>query len=427
MTSFSDIFRRFFIKNTFFTNVSILLLGTAIAQLFTIITAPLLSRLYSPEYFGGLAFIISMVSIFTVVANLRLELAIVLPKYLKTSQIIFIISFLINSSFAIIIGVLLYFTKDRFSLAFNFDLEFKYIVALIALVFFNSNFNAFTYFNIRIKEFKNNSVSTVIRSLFTNIFQVVFGILSPSIMGLLIGQIIGRFMAICFFIFKGLRTKLFTNISISKKKTLYVLKRYKSFPLFSAPQALINSLSTNIPVFILSFFFSPYIVGLYWFTERLLKMPTTFLGSSIRQVFFQKVSHDVNNNKSVFSNYKKISLYLLVLGLVPVVLLFVYGTQLFEFVFGNEWGEAGLYAPWLAIAWFSALSIFPAVVLIQIYDFQKFYLFYELLLALFKVCALLIGAFLKLPILAIALYSIIILLFNLFLVTNIAMKIRFLK
>ncbi len=422
-----ELYKLISIRNTFLTNVSILILGTTIAQLFTVITSPILSRLYSPEQFGGLGFIISIVSVFTVIANLRLELAIALPKFVKTSQTVFIVVFFINSTFAMVLGGLLYFTKGHFSLIFNFELELKYVFAIIALVFLNSNFNAFTYFNVWAKEFKTNSVSTVIRSIFTNTFQVILGILSPSILGLLIGQVLGRALANYYFISKGLGTKFFANISLSKRKTSYVLKKYKSFPLFSTPQAFINSLSLNSPILILGYFFSPSIIGFYWFSERLLKTPINFISSSVRQVFLQKASNDINNKTPVFAYYKKITLSLFSLGIVPIIILSIYGAPIFAFLFGEEWATAGVYSAWIGIGWFGILLNSPSVVLIQIYDFQRFYLFYESLLSIFKVLALIVGGLANNPLISISYYSLVTVIFNVFLVITVGLKIKLLE
>jgi O-antigen/teichoic acid export membrane protein len=407
--------------------VSILFVGTTVAQALTVAASPFLSRLYTPEQFGGLGFIVSIISIFTVIANLRFELVIALPKFIRISQTILLLVFFINSIFVLVLGGLLYFTKDYFSLIFNFELELKYIFAIIALVFLNSNFNAITYFNAWAKEFKTNSLSNVIRSLFTNIFQVMFGVLSPSIFGLLFGQILGRVFAIYYFISKGLRAKLFTSISISKRKTSYVLKKYKSFPLLSTPQAFINSLSLNSPIFILGYFFSAPIVGFYWFSERLLKIPINFLSSSVRQVFLQKASNDFNNKLPVFAQYKNVTFFLFLLGVVPVIILFIYGAPMFAFIFGEEWATAGSYSAWIGIAWFGILLNSPSVVLIQIYDFQRFYLFYESLLSIFKVIALIIGGLVNNPLISISYYSLVTVIFNVLLIIIVGTKVKALE
>ena len=67
-------------KNTFVYGVSLLLGGTAGAQMLTVLAAPLLTRLYSSEDFGLLSVYTSLLALIGVVSSLRYELAIPLPE-----------------------------------------------------------------------------------------------------------------------------------------------------------------------------------------------------------------------------------------------------------------------------------------------------------------------------------------------------------
>ena len=61
-------------------HVSTLLSGTVIAQLLALVTAPLISRLYSPTEIGVYTLFTSVVATVVAVAGLRYDLGIVLPK-----------------------------------------------------------------------------------------------------------------------------------------------------------------------------------------------------------------------------------------------------------------------------------------------------------------------------------------------------------
>lgn len=54
--------------------------GSAVAQGFTMLTMPILSRIYSPNNFGILSIFISVTSILIPLSSLRYYLAIALPK-----------------------------------------------------------------------------------------------------------------------------------------------------------------------------------------------------------------------------------------------------------------------------------------------------------------------------------------------------------
>ncbi len=67
-------------SSSFTTDVLKLVTGTTFAQVITILASPLLTRLYGPEAFGFLALFTSITSIIGVIACMRYELAIMLPK-----------------------------------------------------------------------------------------------------------------------------------------------------------------------------------------------------------------------------------------------------------------------------------------------------------------------------------------------------------
>ena len=67
-------------SSSFAADVLKLVTGTTIAQVITILAAPAITRLYSPEAFEILAIFTSITSILGVIACLRYEMAIMLPK-----------------------------------------------------------------------------------------------------------------------------------------------------------------------------------------------------------------------------------------------------------------------------------------------------------------------------------------------------------
>ena len=66
-------------QNGFVRSAGILVGGTAGAQALTVLALPLLTRIYSPEEFSLLAIYVAMLTMLSVVACLRLEIAIPLP------------------------------------------------------------------------------------------------------------------------------------------------------------------------------------------------------------------------------------------------------------------------------------------------------------------------------------------------------------
>ena len=105
------------------------------------------------------------------------------------------------------------------------------------------------------------------------------------------------------------------------------------------------------------FLFDKEILGLYDFSYRMLRLPIILLGVSISQVLFKKSVDLINDKKSIYPIVRKTILMLFLLSIVPFGILFLYGSDIFGFIFGENWREAGRFSeimsPWLMMNFMS--------------------------------------------------------------------------
>lgn len=115
---------------------------------------------------------------------------------------------------------------------------------------------------------------------------------------------------------------------------------YKNFPLFSSWSTLANTISPQVPTFLLAYFYSTSVVGYFSLANQVVNMPMGLVGTAIQQVFFQKISEVKNGNSSgdmkaiVSEVYKK----LILIGIFPMILLLILGEEIFTFAFGKKTG-----------------------------------------------------------------------------------------
>src|SRR5512136_775326 len=94
-------------RSSFFTSVLKLVSGTTLAQLITILTAPIISRLFPPNAFGILSVFTSLITIVSVVICLRYEFAIVLPEKEEDAANLVGICALIALGISLLVGLFL--------------------------------------------------------------------------------------------------------------------------------------------------------------------------------------------------------------------------------------------------------------------------------------------------------------------------------
>jgi O-antigen/teichoic acid export membrane protein len=105
---------------------------------------------------------------------------------------------------------------------------------------------------------------------------------------------------------------------------------------------VLDTFSINSIVLLLSYFFSDAVTGAYSFSLRILSIPTIVIGASIGQVFFQKISEAYGNEEKITGMIVKTWKVLFMIGILPTLILFFFGEDLFKFVFGDKWAEAEL-------------------------------------------------------------------------------------
>lgn len=335
-------------KSEFSRNVLTLMTGTTIAQAIPIAISPILTRIYTPEDFGVLALFVAIVAIFGSIANGRYELAIMLPKKDEDAINIFALGFIIVSSLSLLLLVLVLLFNDYFTKLLGNDEISLWLYFVPLAVFLTGLFNLLNYFNNRKKQYKDLAKATILRAFAGAVVQLSVGFLKQGATGLISGQLVSQLIA---------NTKLLKNIikdkllltKINKIKIIALAKRYKKFPKFDMPSAIMNTASLQMPVLLLGTFFTTATVGFFSLSHRFISMPMSIIGGSIGQVFFQQ-SANVKNDKEALkkltlSTYKK----LFKLGIIPFSIITAFGDVIFAFVFGQEWIVAGEYAQVLAI------------------------------------------------------------------------------
>lgn len=395
------------VKNDFMKNVSIVMFGTIFAQIITVLIAPLLTRLYTPEDFGVLTFYISAISILGVVASFRYEITIVMPKKEKNSAALLILSSIIVVLISILTFLFLFLFKSEISTIFGMD-EFSDFYYLIPFgVLFLGLHNAMKNWNIRKEKYMRTSISNIINSGSYNITQLLLGIINPRYLGLIIGRLFGQFLAFLVMAIQIIKE----DLSVLKKScNSRVIKlnmiRYSQFPLYGMPQALFNSMSQNIVPILLLLFFNSSLVGFYSLALRMLQMPVNLIGNAFKSVFLQKSSSILNENGDLKAFYYKSIKYLVYIILPFFILIFIFGPLIFTVLFGEEWAVSGEVARWLMLWIFTVLISRPTIVLLQVLKKQKAYLFIEIIGFFIKVSLLIITALIsKSFILTIAVYS----------------------
>jgi len=378
--------------------------GSVVAQILAIILIPIITRLYTPEDYGTFSLILAITAIIAIFSSLSYQLAIMLPKEYEDAAQIVTLCFILIIFSSIITGVLFSSFASSIAGALNVPAMEQYLWCVPFLVFFTASYSVLAYWNSRRKLFGAYAVAQVTNSLTSKGVQIGMGMMSASPFNLILGIFFGYFCAICIML-KGFSKDLtfFKNTSFNKVKQLAI--RYKKFPIYTSWSTTANELSRQVPSILLTFFFNSTIVGFYSLAYQVLMLPSALIGTATAQVFFQRASEERNNGRPIKGIVQSIHQSLIIIGFLPMIIIFIIGQDLFGLIFGANWSIAGIYAKWL-IPWIFLMFISsPLTVILTILEKQELALIFDILLLVSRVISLFIGGVLGDPLLSIIIFS----------------------
>jgi O-antigen/teichoic acid export membrane protein len=351
----------------FSKSVLTLISGTTVAQAISIGISPLLSRIYSPAEFGVFGTFSAVIALIALIIGGRYEGAILLPKSDEEAANLFALSFIINiilsllSFFAVFLLSFLVPTSVKESELFNWF----YLIPLFT--FFIGLWQTVNCWYNRKKMYRGIVMYRITNSAINNTSSLSLGYMKLPVNGLVVSYMAANLLSVAVFWSQIKKDYNQYKGVISKKEMLCLAKRYKRFPLTNSLQSISDAFQVNGIIYFVNFFFDLVFVGIFSFAMRILLVPMNFAGSAMAQVFYQHASETHNSKGDLTALVKSTILKSLIIAVPILIILLLFGPQLFSFVFGEKWVEAGVYArilaPWLLLDFIRApLSQVPIIV-----------------------------------------------------------------
>lgn len=392
--------------SNFITNVLKLVSGSVASQALGILLIPIITRIYNPDDFGIFQLFMSISGILVIVSTFSYQFAIMLPKTEEDAANVTSLCTVLVIITSLLTGIVVLLIPVNIDEIFKTPGISSYLPLLSLIIFLNGMFFVQNYWLSRRTRFGVIAGSRVSNTLSTKLFQI--GLAKPGVspLGLIWGYIAGYLIADLFML-KGMKKDIQVFKKVSMKRMKEVAIQYKDFPLFSFWSSVANTISPQVPAFLLAYFYSTSVVGHFSLANQVVNLPMGIVGAAIGQVFFQRVSEVKNGNgkgdmKTIVGEvYNK----LISIGLFPMILLIILGEQIFTFAFGDGWDVAGTYVkilvPWIFLVFLSS----PITTLYNVFEKQKVWLTFSIALLVSRVIALVIGGTTGTPEFALALYS----------------------
>ena len=267
--------------------------GGIVAQVFTVLTIPIITRLYPPESYAGWALLMSVAVIFTSIAVFRYELAIVLPPTHQEAANVLAVCLLLTIITACVSALVLFFSGQwLIGKSFHGELN-HWLWSIPPLILAVGIYQVALLWCTRTEEFVWYSLSQVSLPFLTILSQIILALLGFwKSGGLILGTIIGQFASAALIVILIYRKygKLIAE-SVHGKEIKRAFLQYKNYPLYMTPYTLIGTVRDRVIYFLFANFCGKILLGFYSLSARIVNLPNSIVSSAIRPVFFQKAAN----------------------------------------------------------------------------------------------------------------------------------------
>ncbi len=380
-----------FIRNSSVRNFAKLFSANVVAQVIGLVVYPILTRMYAPEDFGLMNLFLSISGIVVIVSTAEYYNAIVLPK--KESEGVWV-AYLCTCILLLVVGVtsISVFFADEIAQAFNTPALAKYYWLLPISILINGGWNILNYWHIRHTQYSSISKYQLSQSTFSAVAKIGFGHAGMVQGGLIYSMVIAPLLSLVIRIValyrSGIKSQLLRPVW---REISAMAQRYKKFPLFSLPRSFVNMVAGQLPVLLLTPLFGAEYIG-WWSMALLLGFtPINMITRSIYQVLYQHTTVRVHEHQPIGGYFRRFTLWVVVVGIPLFGVLYWLLPELTSWFLGEGWEMTSVYLrwmlPWLLCSILTASTGFLA----DIFFKQQIGFAFEILTAILRTAAVVIG------------------------------------
>ena len=348
--------------------------GNIAAKAISVLSIPLLTRLYSPEQHGKLAVFVAIVTIIAPIMNARFPIALPLCSGEKERSNLAALCFLASVMASLVmIGILLPFHSGLASY-FNTPEITEAWPLIIMGGFLLSNYESLTMYFVSIKSYSSASKATVINSAFTEGSKVTLS-LNPSLMhyGLIYGYGLGLLCANLFMAIKTIPLIIKEKISLLDLKASS--KKFASFPQYRLPSQVLLIICTQAATLFCAANYDASTAGQLALALMAVGLPVNLIGTALSKSFYSELSTGQKiNSTQVFKTTLDIQKKLFLISIPCCLIIYYHGETLFKLFFGEAWSQSGLFASSLSLYLLFQFTSSPLIQVFNIYNNQKFFL-----------------------------------------------------
>ena len=362
------------VRSSLIGKVGIVASGTFASQLISMVTTPIVTRLFPAEQYGVMALFSSATSILGKVECLDYERAILIIEQDEDAwRMLRLCVYILLALTGIVLTACCVFDEAWFvffRIANLFPYRFVIPLGFLAI----GIYNILLQWIYRRRDYAIVPVTRFIQSISGSAVKIISGFFAVGPIGLIAGNIANEAAGLSVMASK-LRRDMERLGAAEDGSLSYrtLLKKYYKFPCFSLPADFIDNFCNNLPVIMLASMYGAEDGGYYGLANSIISIPVALVISSMSSVIqAEAAAIGKENPKEIRRLCFKATKGAAIVIALPCFVLALWGPDLFALVFGKQWWTAGEYAR-LMIGRVAAFSVVvPIARMLELFGFQQF-------------------------------------------------------
>lgn len=339
----------------------IVLIGSGLGLGISLLLTPFITRVFVPSVYGRFALITAVSSVFVGVSTFRLEVQ--AQRVIDDAEanglirlgLVVSCAWGIFLTLAACVAVVLWHVN-------GFWLSTGILVFLASLQLLGSAVLT------RARRYRSLAVANFAQGASLSIIQLSLGLVSAGVGSLIAG-------------FGAARLGWLPTLRQSRHETrgiVTLLRENLRFARLAGSSALINSFTSQIPLFLASIFYGNATVGQLAIAIRILVAPLAIVGQAAASANIGEVGRLLRRGSDTAAQVVRSGMRdLLVVGAIPCSLAGALGAWAIPFILGKEWRQAGLLLAVLAFGTLAQFVVAPFSQLLNVTGNNRYLLIWD--------------------------------------------------